>query len=113
MQFTDDHEMFRMSLRNVFAREIVPNFEAWERDDIFPAHDLFATLGQAGVFGIEDMIPLPCNPDQICIAYGLRRGRNVVPVTQLLPREQILSAAPNSISFERDPVLKAKIYDLL
>ena len=29
-------------------------------------------VAKADVFGIEDMIPLPCNPDQICIGYGLR-----------------------------------------
>ena len=70
-------------------------------------------IAKGGVFGLGDLVPLPCNPDQISIGYGLRRGRNVVPVTQLIPREQLLSVAPNSISFERDPVLKAKIYDLL
>ncbi|HEX7692916.1 MAG TPA: radical SAM protein, partial [Sphingomonas sp.] len=36
---------------------------------------------KAGVFAAEDMIPLPCNPDQICIGYGLRNGRAVTPIT--------------------------------
>jgi hypothetical protein len=58
-------------------------------------------------------VPLPCNPDQICIGYGIRSGRTVVPVTRLMGREDILAAAPNTISFERDPALKARMFDLL
>ena len=38
-------------------------------------------VAKAGVFETEDMIPLPCNPDQICIGYGLRQGKEVTPIT--------------------------------
>ena len=62
-------------------------------------------VAKAGVFGIEDMIPLPCNPDQICIGYGLRAGRSVTPITSLLPRELILNG-PNTISYEAYPALR-------
>ena len=58
------------------------------------------------------MIPLPCNPDQISIGYGLRQGNEVTPITRLLPRELILNG-PNTISYEAYPELKAKILDLL
>jgi hypothetical protein len=70
-------------------------------------------IAEGGHFALSDLVPLPCNPDQICIGYGLRAGRNVVPVTRLMPREEIVAAAPNTISFERDPALKARIFDLL
>jgi len=53
MEFTSEHEQFRKSLRGLFAREIVPHFERWEAEGAFPAHELFATVGQAGVFGLE------------------------------------------------------------
>jgi uncharacterized radical SAM superfamily Fe-S cluster-containing enzyme len=66
---------------------------------------------KAGVFAAEDMIPLPCNPDQICIGYGLRAGRSVTPVTSLLPRELILRG-PNTISYEAYPELKAAVTGL-
>ena len=69
-------------------------------------------VAKAGVFGLEDMIPLPCNPDQICIGYGLRDGQTVTPITSLLPRELILSG-PNTISYEAYPELRARILDLL
>ena len=64
-------------------------------------------------FDLADLVPLPCNPDQICIGYGLRAGAEIVPVTRLMPRDTLLAAAPNTISFERDPALKARIFDLL
>jgi len=69
-------------------------------------------VAKADVFGIEDMIPLPCNPDQICIGYGLRQGKNVTPITSLLPREIILSG-PNTVSYEAYPKLRESILDLL
>ena len=37
---------------------------------------------KSGVFGDEDVIPLPCNPDPIAIGYGLREGRDVMPITR-------------------------------
>jgi uncharacterized radical SAM superfamily Fe-S cluster-containing enzyme len=70
-------------------------------------------IAAGGVFEASDLVPLPCNPDQICIGYGLRAGSNVVPVTRLMDREDIVSVAPNTITFERDPALKARIFDLL
>jgi uncharacterized radical SAM superfamily Fe-S cluster-containing enzyme len=69
-------------------------------------------VGRSGVFSTEDMIPLPCNPDQISIGYALRKGDEVTPITRLLPRELILNG-PNTISYEAYPELKAKILDLL
>lgn len=67
---------------------------------------------KAGVFSEEDMIPLPCNPDQICIGYGLRNDRAVTPITSLLPRELILQG-PNTISYEAYPALRQAMLDLL
>jgi uncharacterized radical SAM superfamily Fe-S cluster-containing enzyme len=73
-----------------------------------------AIATQAGeVFAAEDIIPLPCNPDSISVAYGLRDGTKVTPITQLIPKDELLAAAPNTISFERYPQLKNRLFDLL
>ena len=82
------------------------------------AHRLVLTeirrrIAEAGVFALEDLIPLPCNPDQICIGYGLRNGATVAPVTALLPREMFVAAAPNTVTFEAFPELRSRIFDLL
>ncbi|MDB5469657.1 MAG: Radical domain protein [Caulobacter sp.] len=70
-------------------------------------------IAKAGVFGLEDLIPLPCNPDQICIGYGLRDGQTVTPVTSLLPRELFVAAAPNTVTFEGYPELQQRVFELL
>jgi citronellyl-CoA dehydrogenase len=53
MHFDADHETFRKTVRDFVAREIDPNIDAWEEAGIFPAHELFPKLGQAGLFGLE------------------------------------------------------------
>jgi len=70
-------------------------------------------VAEAGVFALEDLIPLPCNPDQICIGYGLRQGDQVAPVTAMLPRELFVAAAPNTVTFEGYPELQRRVFDLL
>ena len=70
-------------------------------------------IAEAGVFALEDLIPLPCNPDQICIGYGLREGERVSPVTSLFPRDLFVAATPNTVTFEAYPDLQQRVFDLL
>lgn len=70
-------------------------------------------VAEAGVFALADLIPLPCNPDQICIGYGVRRGAQVTPITSLLPREVFVAAVPNTVSFEAYPELRQRVFELL
>ena len=70
-------------------------------------------IAEAGVFTLEDLIPLPCNPDQICIGYGLRDGEKVTPVTAMLPRELFVAAAPNTVTFEGYPELQKRVFELM
>jgi citronellyl-CoA dehydrogenase len=53
MHFTADHEAFRRAARGVLQREVVPHADEWEEAGTFPAHELFKTLGTAGLFGLE------------------------------------------------------------
>lgn len=57
-------------------------------------------------FGDTDMIPLPCHPENICIGYGIKLGNEIIPVTGLLPREELLKGVDNTITFEKSPGLK-------
>jgi len=85
--------------------------EGFVAEDRIVLTELRRKVAEAGVFGLEDMIPLPCNPDQICIGYGLRDGASVTPVTSLLPRELILQG-PNTISYEAHPALREAVNGL-
>jgi len=83
------------------------------RTDRIVLSEIRRSVAGSGVFGLDDLIPLPCNPDQICIGYGLREGREVTPVTSLLPRDWLVAEAPNTVTFEAFPELRARVFDLL
>src|SRR3954468_767081 len=87
------------------------NFDA-RRDRVLLSDIRRAIIADSGVFGADDMIPLPCNPEQISIAYGLRNGSAVLPVTSMVPREELIALTPNTISFEKQPILKDRFIDL-
>src|SRR5690242_1968031 len=69
-------------------------------------------VADSGVFGEDDVIPLPCNPETISIAYGLRNGNKLMPILSAIPREELLALVPNAISFEKYPALREKFIDL-
>ena len=50
---TDEHRLFRQTLRDLFEREIEPYLDEWEAARIFPAHELFPKLGAVGLLGLE------------------------------------------------------------
>jgi len=70
-------------------------------------------VAQGSGFGDTDIVPLPCNPENIAIGYALRNGETLVPLTSLLPREVFVDAAPNAIAFEKYPELKRRVFDAL
>ncbi len=53
MRFTDEHEMFRRTVREFVENEINPHADEWEAAGAFPAHDLFAKMGELGLLGLE------------------------------------------------------------
>ena len=110
---------FALQWRCVRGVTFQPIQDAGRNEQFEPAqHRILLTeirrrIAEAGVFSLEDLIPLPCNPDQICIGYGLRDGSSVAPVTAMLPRELFVAAVPNTVSFEAYPELQARVFDLL
>ncbi len=52
MKLTPEHEALRQSLIKFIDIDINPHVDEWEKAGIFPAHDLFKKLGQAGFLGI-------------------------------------------------------------
>jgi len=68
-------------------------------------------VDSGGPFGPGDVIPLPCNPESIAIGYALRKGRRLAPVTSFFPREMLVDALPNAITFENHPALHRQVLD--
>jgi citronellyl-CoA dehydrogenase len=53
MFYTQEHLELQRSVRKFIDTEINPYVDAWEADEIFPAHDLFKKMGDAGFLGIN------------------------------------------------------------
>ena len=52
MQFTPEHDALRRTLQQVIKNDINPFVDEWERDGIFPAHEVFKKLGNLGLLGL-------------------------------------------------------------
>ncbi len=72
-----------------------------------------AIAEQSGVFTLADVVPVPCNPDTLAMAYALKLGGEAHPLTRYLGPEVLLAGGGNTIVFERDPALKGKLFQVL
>jgi 7,8-dihydro-6-hydroxymethylpterin dimethyltransferase len=67
---------------------------------------------QSGLFTLEDVVPVPCNPDTLAMAYALRVGDSLRPLTRFLDPQTLVQGAGNTIVFERDAALKEQVFKL-
>ena len=56
MMFTPEHDELRRNLQKFIAAEINPNVDAWEKAEMFPAHELFKKMGALGFLGLTKPI---------------------------------------------------------
>ena len=52
---------------------------------------------------------MPCNPESIAIGYALRKGSQIAPITSFFPKEMLVEALPNAITFEKFPDLHKQV----
>ncbi len=52
MKWTHEHEEVRRTLERFIDKEINPHVDAWEKAEIFPAHELFKKMGDLGLLGL-------------------------------------------------------------
>jgi uncharacterized radical SAM superfamily Fe-S cluster-containing enzyme len=96
-----------------------PIQHAGRADDFDPARDRLTLsevrqglLAQSGVFKPDDVIPVPCHPDCLAMAYALKLGGRVTPLTGLIPKDTLLAAEGSTIVYERDPRLRSAVFNL-
>lgn len=53
MRFTQEHDELRRLSKRFVEKEINPYVEEWEKEGIFPAHELFKKMGNLGLLGIS------------------------------------------------------------
>ena len=70
-------------------------------------------LEQSPLFQPDDLIPVPCNPDCLAMAYALKLGRpGAVPLTRFVSPETLVDKGRNTIVVERDEELRAHVFEL-
>ncbi|HVT39518.1 MAG TPA: radical SAM protein [Gemmatimonadaceae bacterium] len=69
-------------------------------------------LEQTSMFRAEDVIPVPCHPDSLAMAYALKLDGKVAPLSGLVDPQILIEGGRNTILFEEDPAVQAGIFRL-
>jgi uncharacterized radical SAM superfamily Fe-S cluster-containing enzyme len=68
---------------------------------------------QTTAFNAADIIPVPCNPDTLAMGYALKTADGgALPLTRLVDPSVLLAGESNTITFEHDPALKQRVFEL-
>lgn len=63
-------------------------------------------LNQTNIFEPNDIIPVPCNPDALAMAYALKLDGQVFPLTRFIQPDDLLDNSRNTIVYEQDEKLR-------
>lgn len=69
-------------------------------------------LAQTSVFKPEDLIPVPCHPDSLAMAYAMKLGGKVVPLTGMIEPDVLINGGRNTIVYEKDDAIRSHIFKL-
>lgn len=69
-------------------------------------------LEQTRVFRPEDVLPVPCHPDSLAMAYALKWQGRVMPLTSLIDPQLLIDGGRNTIVFEQDGAVRAEFLKL-
>src|SRR5258706_5522084 len=120
----NDHEIgktidFALEQRCVRGVTLQPIQDAGRLENFNPATDRLTLtevrrkiLEQTKVFRPEDVIPVPCHPDSLAMAYALKLGGKVTPLTSMIPPEILITGASNTILYEQEPVVRENLFKL-
>jgi len=69
-------------------------------------------LEQTDLFRPEDLIPVPCHPDCLAMAYALKSDQGLIPLTGLIDPKVLIEGGRNTIIYEQDRALQAEVFRL-
>ena len=69
-------------------------------------------LEQCPVFAPEDLIPVPCHPDHLAMAYALKLNSGLVALTGLIDPDFLINAGRATISYESEPAIREHFLNL-
>lgn len=67
---------------------------------------------QCDIFTPADILPVPCNPDTLAMAYALKLEGKVQPLTRFVTPEFMLAGPESTIAFERNEEFKQRLFRL-
>jgi uncharacterized radical SAM superfamily Fe-S cluster-containing enzyme len=67
---------------------------------------------QTSVFKPEDIVPVPCHPDSLAMAYAMKIGGKVVPLTGMIEPDVLINGGRNTIIYEQDEAVRQHIFKL-
>lgn len=107
---------FALKQRCVRGVTFQPTQVAGRLENFNPATDRYTLtdvrkdiLAQTSIFTPDDLIPVPCNPDALVMAYALKLGNEVMPLTRMINPDDLLNSGGNTIVYEQDEGLKEKM----
>ncbi len=119
----NDHEIgdiirFATSQPCVRGVTFQPIQYAGRTEQIHPENRLTVTeirrniIEQSGIFTADDIMPVPCNPDTLAMAYAFKDESGITPLTRYLDPKTLVENAGNTIVFEHDANLKDHVFKL-
>lgn len=111
-------EIIDFALRQPCVRGITfqPTQVAGRTENFDPATDRLtptevrrAILDQSEIFQENDLIPVPCNPDALTMAYALKVDDKVQALTRYIDPAHLLDNSRNTIVYEQDPELHEQV----
>lgn len=120
----NDHEIgriidFALEQRCVRGVTFQPIQDAGRLENFDPARDRLTLtevrrkiLEQSGVFKPEDVIPVPCHPDSLAMAYALKMNGKITALTSLIPPEVLINAGRNTILYEQEEAVRQSLFKL-
>ena len=120
----NDHEIGKVvdyALQQPCVRGVTfqPIQDAGRLEEFNPATDRLTLtevrrkiLEQTSVFKPEDIIPVPCHPDSLAMAYALKLNGKVTPLTSMIPPEVLINAGRNTILYEQEEAIRQNLFKL-
>ncbi len=69
-------------------------------------------LKQSPIFKPSDVIPVPCHPDCLAMAYALKIDGCVTPLTGLIDSKVLLHGEGNTIIYEKHEAMRGELFKL-
>ena len=120
----NDHELgriidFALTQKCVRGVTFQPVQVAGRLENFDPATDRLTltevrrrVLEQTSVFRPEDLIPVPCHPDSLAMAYALKLDGRVVPLTGMIDPQVLINGGRNTILYEQDQSVRDGVFKL-